>query len=150
MEMCKSVYEKIIEHSRREMPMEACGYLGGKGKTVVEAYCLTNIDQSGEHFSFDPKEQFNAVLSMRRKKQQAVAVYHSHPVTPARPSQEDIRLAFDPEIIYVIVSLAAAEPEVKAFRIVKGDVTEEPLVVIDGLCEEPENWEKQWNVKNFR
>ena len=151
MEMCKSVYEKIIEHSRREMPLEACGYLGGKGRTVVEANSLTNIDQSGEHFSFDPKEQFDAVLTMRKKKQRAVAVYHSHPETPARPSQEDIRLAIDPEIIYVIVSLAAAEPEVKAFRIVKQEVTEEPVVVIDGLStEEPENWEKQWNVKNSR
>lgn len=141
MEMCKSVYEKIIEHARREMPLEACGYLGGNERTVLEVYSLTNIDKSGEHFSFDPKEQFEAVLAMRKKKQRAVAVYHSHPETPARPSQEDIRLAFDPEIIHVIVSLAAAEPEVRAFRIVKKEVTEESLVVMEGLCNEPENQE---------
>lgn len=132
MEICKSVYEKIVEHARQEMPIEACGYLGGQDTTVTEAWCLTNIDKSGEHFSFDPKEQFKAVLAMRTKGQRAVAVYHSHPGTPARPSQEDIRLALDPAMIYVIVSLAAAEPEVKAFRIVRQEVTEEPLVIIDG------------------
>lgn len=132
MNMWKSVYEKIIEHSQNDMPLEACGYLGGQDTTVVEAYCLTNIDKSGEHFSFDPKEQFDAVRAMRTKNQRAVAVYHSHPLTPARPSQEDIRLALDPEMIYVIVSLAAVKPEVKAFKIVKNEVFEEPLDIIDG------------------
>lgn len=141
MEIYKCVYQRIIEHARREMPLEACGYLGGKGETVVEAYYLTNLDKSGEHFSFDPKEQFDAVLTMRKKQQQAIAVYHSHPETPARPSQEDIRLAFDPGMIYVIVSLAAVDPEVRAFRIVKKEVSEEPLIVIDRSDKESENRE---------
>ncbi len=132
MDMWKSVYEKIIEHAQNDLPLEACGYLGGQDTTVTEAYCLTNIDESGEHFSFDPKEQFAVVRAMRAKKQRAIAVYHSHPQTPARPSKEDIKLAFDPEMIYVIVSLAAATPEVKAFRIVKNEVSEEPLDIIEG------------------
>ena len=132
MKISRSAYERIIEHAQQDMPLEACGYLGGEDGAVVEAWCLKNIDQSGEHFSFDPKEQFRTVVAMRAKNQRAVAVYHSHPETPARPSQEDIRLAFDPEMIYVIVSLAAAEPEVRAFRIVKEEVAEEPLDIIDG------------------
>ena len=132
MKISRSAYERIIEHAQQDMPLEACGYLGGEDGTVVEAWCLKNIDQSGEHFSFDPKEQFRTVVAMRAKNQRAVAVYHSHPETPARPSQEDIRLAFDPEMVYVIVSLAASEPEVRAFRIVKEEVAEEPLDIIDG------------------
>ena len=131
MEINRSAYEKIIEHAQQDMPLEACGYLGGQDNAVIEAYCLTNIDKSGEHFSFDPKEQFKAILAMREKKQRAIAVYHSHPETPARPSREDIRLALDPEMIYVIVSLAADEPEVRAFRIIKEEVAEEPLDIID-------------------
>ncbi len=142
------VYEKIVEHACRDMPLEACGYLGGRDGAAVEVYHLTNMDKSGEHFSFDPKEQFDAVLAMRKKQQQAIAVYHSHPETPASPSQEDIRLAFDPGMIYVIVSLAALRPDVRAFRIVKKEVSEEPLVVIDRPDNELENREMRWNGKN--
>ena len=55
------------------------------------------------------------------------AVYHSHPETPARPSQEDIRLAFDPQISYVIVSLAQPDPSIKSFKIREGNVQHEEI-----------------------
>ncbi|WP_366919053.1 Mov34/MPN/PAD-1 family protein, partial [Geobacter sp.] len=56
-------------------------------------------------------------------------IYHSHPESPARPSEEDIRLALTPGVSYVIVSLAGAEPDVKSFRIA-GDVVEPELIEI--------------------
>nr|WP_298436492.1 Mov34/MPN/PAD-1 family protein [Geobacter sp.] len=56
-------------------------------------------------------------------------MYHSHPESPARPSEEDIRLALTPGVSYVIVSLAGAEPDVKSFRIA-GDVVEPELIEI--------------------
>lgn len=137
MEITRAVYDTIVEHAKNDLPIEACGYLGGFDSTAVEAYCLTNMDKSGEHFSFDPREQFDAVRSMRTKKQCALAVYHSHPLTPARPSVEDIRLALDPEIVYVIISLASADPEVRAFRIVNNVVSEETLDIIEATSNEP-------------
>jgi len=85
-------------------------------------YGLTNIDNSPEHFSFDPKEQFATVKDARSKGLQLLANFHSHPETPARPSQEDIRLAFDPNILYFIISFAAEKPDIKAFKIVNGVV----------------------------
>jgi proteasome lid subunit RPN8/RPN11 len=57
-------------------------------------------------------------------------VYHSHPASPARPSQEDIRLAFDPSINYIIVSLVSPEPDLRAFLIRNGIVTPEPVEVV--------------------
>ena len=76
-----------------------------------------NLDHRHDHFTMDAREQFDAVKNMRVNKLKLAAVYHSHPETPARPSQEDIRLAFDPEISYVIVSLACKKPAVKSFKI---------------------------------
>ena len=55
-------------------------------------------------------------------------IYHSHPRSPAEPSQTDINLAHYPHWIYLIVSLAA-EPDVRAWRINDGHVSEEPIVV---------------------
>jgi proteasome lid subunit RPN8/RPN11 len=58
-----------------------------------------------------------------------LANYHSHPETPARPSDEDIRLVYDPNISYVIVSLAAGQTDVKSFRIQNGVVEKEEIEV---------------------
>src|SRR5665811_1505202 len=85
--------------------LEACGYLAGEGAEVKEYIIMTNTDKSAEHFSFDPKEQFAAVKTARVKGQTLIAVCHTHPASLARMSQEDIRLANDPSVKYVILSL---------------------------------------------
>lgn len=114
----KHIVDAIIEQAYNELPNEACGLLTGINATVKKQYALTNIDHSPEHFSFDPKEQFTVLKNARSEGQKIIANYHSHPATPARPSEEDIRLAFDPHIIYLIVSLSEEKPVLRAFSLV--------------------------------
>ena len=60
-----------------------------------------------------------------------LAVYHSHPESPARPSEEDIRLALTPGVSYVIVSLQdPGQPVIRSFRISDGVVTLEEVVLM--------------------
>ncbi|MDR3724394.1 MAG: M67 family metallopeptidase [Terracidiphilus sp.] len=127
--IARKVYEEIVAHAQAEAPIEACGYVGAKDGVAVKSLRLTNTDRSPEHFSFDPSEQFAAVRTLRKEELLLSAVYHSHPASPARPSQEDIRLAFDPSIAYIIVSLASPEPDLRAFLIRNGVVTQELLEV---------------------
>lgn len=126
----KNVIEALFDHAQREMPCEACGYLAAKNETIIKQYTLTNLDRANDHFSMDPREQFAAIQNMRSRGLQLAAVYHSHPETPARPSQEDIRLAFDPQISYVIVSLAKPEATIKSFKIHQGNVTPEDIEIV--------------------
>ena len=127
----RSVIQAITAHGNRELPIEACGYLASENGIVSSHYELTNIDKAVDHFSMEPREQFAAVKEMRRRGQALRAVYHSHPETPARPSAEDIRLAYDPEISFVIISLATAEqPQIKSFLVARGVVTEEVIEII--------------------
>jgi proteasome lid subunit RPN8/RPN11 len=126
----QQIINDLFNHAKTGLPEEVCGYLAGVGREVTRQFRLTNIDHSNEHFSFDPQEQFQAVREARKAGLQILANYHSHPETPARPSQEDIRLAFDPNISYVIVSLAAEIPDVKSFRIKGGEVEKEEIQVI--------------------
>jgi len=113
----KDIIEKIFVQVVEELPNEACGLLAGEGNIVKQYFPLTNIDHSPEHFSFDPKEQFSVLKKVRNEGWHIIANYHSHPLTSAHPSDEDIRLAYDPDIIYIIVSLANGKSDIKAFKI---------------------------------
>jgi len=123
----QSIIEALIDHARNDFPLEACGILGGIGSVVSEHYPMVNTDQSNVHFMMEPKEQFAVVKNLRGKGLSMLAIYHSHPETPARPSAEDIRLALTPDVSYVIVSLAGEQPDVKSYRITAGVVTPEPI-----------------------
>lgn len=125
----RDVLAAMIDHARRERPVEACGYLAERDGHVVEAYELRNVDASNEHYALNPQDQFNAVRQMREGGQRPRAVYHSHPASRAVPSPEDIRLAFDPNISYVIVSLAEDEPTVCSYTIREQIAVEEPIEV---------------------
>jgi len=129
--LTRDVLNGIIAHAQKDLPNEACGYLAGNEDVVSRFFELTNVDHSAEHFSFDPAEQFKTVKQARAEGLTIVANYHSHPETPARPSEEDIRLAFDPDIHYLIVSLAGLLPDVKAFRIRNGAVEKEEIVIVE-------------------
>lgn len=123
----QQVIEAIIDHAKREIPSEACGYLAAHNGTITKHYELTNLDRANDHFSMDPGEQFAAIKDMRSRNLKLAAVYHSHPETPARPSREDIKLAFDPLISYVIVSLSQPNVIVQSFKISQGNVTREEI-----------------------
>jgi [CysO sulfur-carrier protein]-S-L-cysteine hydrolase len=118
--------EKIIQAAKAEFPNECCGFMAGTkidGNIIIKkAYPLTNTDKSSEHFSMDPKEQFSAIKAIRNEGMVLIGNYHSHPYTPSRPSEEDKRLAFDPNIIYGILSLEKEIPVFNLFEINKSEV----------------------------
>ena len=127
----KAIHDDLIAHAREGFPLEVCGILGGNGDTVSAIYRMVNTDASNEHFMMEPREQFAVVKDLRARGMSMLAVYHSHPETPARPSEEDIRLALTPDVSYLIISLAdAAVPSVKSYKISPGKVEHEPLEVM--------------------
>jgi len=126
----KNIHDDLISHAKEGFPLEVCGILGGVGEAVSSVYRMTNVDASNEHFMMEPKEQFSVVKDLRYKDLVMLAVYHSHPETPARPSEEDIRLALTPGVSHVIISLAdSQQPVVKSFKIEQGKVDPEPIEI---------------------
>jgi proteasome lid subunit RPN8/RPN11 len=119
----RKLADAIFDHAREGFPLEVCGILGGTEETASALFRMTNTDQSNEHFMMDPREQFAVIKELRAKGLEMLAIYHSHPESPARPSAEDIRLALTPDVSYVIVSLQEANnPVLKSFRIAAGRV----------------------------
>ncbi|MCH3953771.1 MAG: M67 family metallopeptidase [Eubacterium sp.] len=134
----KSDYEKILEHARKEKPDEACGLIGGidhedGSREIQKVYLLTNLDHSNEHFSLDPKEQLKAVKDMRENGMKPLGNWHSHPESPSRSSQEDIRLAFDGKASYLILSLMDdSHPVLNSFHVEDKVSTKEDLQIVEG------------------
>jgi proteasome lid subunit RPN8/RPN11 len=127
----QAILDDLIDHAKEGFPLEVCGILGGEGESVSTIYRMTNIDASNEHFMMDPKEQFTVVKDLRAKGLAMLVIYHSHPETPARPSEEDIRLALTPDVSYMIISLADADnPVIKSYKINSGNVQPETIEAI--------------------
>ena len=132
LEIPSNIFGRMVEQAKAEAPVETCGILAGSDGKVEKLYKMINADKSCDHFMMEPKEQFPVVKDIRSAGLKMLAIYHSHPQTPARPSAEDIRLAFTPDVIYVIVSVQDAKrPNVKGFLIEDDMVTEVPVRILE-------------------
>jgi [CysO sulfur-carrier protein]-S-L-cysteine hydrolase len=125
--MKRSHWEELVRHAREEAPNECCGYLRSSNGAVEEVVRSENLRASPYGYELDSKSLLAA--NELDEEGYGVGIYHSHPRSEAKPSQTDINLAHYPHWLYLIVSLAGAEPEVRAWRIADGRVDEEELQV---------------------
>ena len=120
----------MVAHARAERPLEACGLLGGRSARVEKVYPLPNAERSPVRYLADPEAQLQAMLEIEKLGWEIVAIYHSHPASPAYPSATDLEMAFYPKALSLIISLADRErPTLRAFRIGEGQIEEVELRV---------------------
>jgi proteasome lid subunit RPN8/RPN11 len=122
--------KEMIRHAQREYPNEACGLLAGRDSRVEKVYQMTNAEHSPVTYRLDPEEQFRAFMEIEEAGWELVAIYHSHSHSPAYPSATDLELAFYPDSLHLIISLADRDqPTIRAFRIVEGTIEEERVEI---------------------
>lgn len=125
-----ALVDRMVEHARREVPNEACGLVAGADGVPVKVFPMRNADESPLTYRLDAREQLAVFEEMEREGWDLFAIFHSHTHTPAFPSPTDLRQAFYPEAYYVLVSLEDPDrPDVRAFRIVEGRITEHDLEI---------------------
>jgi len=127
MRFARELFDQMVAHAREEAPNECCGMVASRNGEAVRVYRATNAAASPLRYEIDGGEQYR--IQMAIDDDELGAIYHSHTRSDPYPSQTDINLAFYPDAVYVIVGLADAEPEVRAFRIRDGRVSEAELVV---------------------
>jgi proteasome lid subunit RPN8/RPN11 len=130
MRIPREMYEQMIEHAREEAPNECCGMIATRDGQAINVYRATNAAASPLRYEIDGAEQYRIQMQIYDSDLELGAIYHSHTRTEPVPSQTDINLAFYPDALYVIVGLAAGEPDVRAFTIRDGQVAQAELVVV--------------------
>ena len=133
----------MITHAKAGYPNEACGILAGPPRNADGSadalvadqasvfYPMKNMDNASISYFMDPKEQLQVFKDIRHKALEMRGIFHSHVASEAYPSKKDVRLAFYPEVSYLIVSLTDREsPILRSYRIVEEKVTEEEIELI--------------------
>lgn len=117
--------EEIFAHARQAKPFECCGLIGGANDRAQSIHPLRNVASDPEiTYEAAPDELFAAQRQMRQRSEQLLAIYHSHPraIEPV-PSETDIRLAYYPAAVYLIIGLGGIKPIMRGFRISERDKT---------------------------
>ncbi len=136
--IAQNIYDQMVAHAIREKPNECCGLLAGIGDRITTLYAMDNLASDDPRiatlaipndrrfrYMMDPAGQLAAIKEMRRLGLTMMGIYHSHPHSEAFPSETDVRLAFYSDVLYFIISLEKETPTVRAFSIVRCEITEE-------------------------
>lgn len=111
--------DQVFAYAKEAVPAECCGLIGGAGGRARSLYPLRNV--AGDKlvsYEAAPEDLFAAQRQMRERGEELLAIYHSHPRSAEpTPSDTDVRLAYYPNAVYLIVGLAGPQPVIRAFRI---------------------------------
>ncbi|MDH6539516.1 M67 family metallopeptidase [Streptomyces sp. SPB4] len=135
--LTQDLYDRIVEHARKDHPDEACGIVAGPAGTGrPERFVpMLNAARSPTFYEFDSKDLLKLYRELDDRDEEPVIVYHSHTATEAYPSRTDITYANEPGAHYVLVSTAdqdgPGEFQFRSYRIVDGVITEEEVQVVD-------------------
>jgi proteasome lid subunit RPN8/RPN11 len=130
-----ALHAELVGWARAGAPNEACGIVAGDrpaqdGGRALRFHQLTNAEASPYLYRIDPVEQLQTTLAIDDADEVIWGIFHSHVASAAEPSVTDIGLAFYPDALYLICSLAdAGDPHVRAWTIRDDVATEVPVSV---------------------
>ncbi|MGH3754711.1 MAG: Mov34/MPN/PAD-1 family protein [Pseudonocardiaceae bacterium] len=130
----RDLVDAMVAHARRDHPDEACGVVAGpEGSDRPERFIeMLNSARSMTFYEFDSGDDIRLHRELESRDEQRVVIYHSHTATEAYPSRRDIDIAGYPEAHYVLISTRDPDThELRSYRIIDGEVTEEPVEVVE-------------------
>jgi [CysO sulfur-carrier protein]-S-L-cysteine hydrolase len=126
--------QAMIDHARAEYPNEMCGVIVGDrpaadGGRPLRWEPTRNQAASPLRYEIHPEDLLRLTIATEEAGEEFWAIVHSHTHSAPRPSLTDVGLAFYPDAIYLLVSLADDKPGVAAWRIVGGEIHPVELIV---------------------
>jgi proteasome lid subunit RPN8/RPN11 len=136
LQISQDLVDKLLAHARADHPDEACGVIAGSaGSDIPTRFIpMVNAARSPTFYEFDSADLLKLYRDLDANEEDPVVIYHSHTSTQAYPSRTDIAYAAEPSAHYVLVSTRETGNddgpyELRSFRILDGEVTEEEIVI---------------------
>lgn len=104
---------RITETAEQAFPHECCGLLAGTDGPAPGDVCVTRVvptanvteGRAEDSFEVDPQVRFDLMRALDGTDERIVGHFHSHPGGPARPSATDLKMAYETDLVWVIVSV---------------------------------------------
>jgi proteasome lid subunit RPN8/RPN11 len=107
-----SMVAAIRQAAEAAYPRECCGLLIGRQETdgnftVSETAASRNVapGDGTDRFEIDPQVRFDVMRRLGDGPDKIIGHYHSHPDHAAEPSATDLAMAFEPEMVWLIVAV---------------------------------------------
>jgi proteasome lid subunit RPN8/RPN11 len=130
----RAIADATLTHARADAPLEACGLIPGSapaadGGEPLRYVPCRNALASPVRYTIHPEDLLRVIIDADDSGGVIWGIVHSHVRSPAVPSQTDVDLAYYPDALYLLVSLAH-EPALRAWWIVDGSVHEVELELV--------------------
>jgi proteasome lid subunit RPN8/RPN11 len=136
LEIPAEIHDAMLAHCLREAPLECCGILGGIAPHVSSFHPLRNAAASESRYDANPQDLIDAVVALRGRKAEILAIYHSHPRWAAIPSRTDLEENHYGPVPRIIVSLLSHPPETRVWRLETSSYAEIPWRLVPSPASE--------------
>jgi len=115
----RQLVNRILSQAQSSPDAEICGLIAARNGRPQRCIQVPNVsDRPQQLFAMDPQGQIDALRKIREQGEELFGIYHSHPHSPAEPSDTDLQQVGYPDALYVIVSLnTRGVLEMRGFRL---------------------------------
>ncbi len=129
----RALLKEIVDAAEAAHPRECCGLLVGHARPpadlevtrVVPSPNVVEVD-AHERFEVSPQLRFELMRELADGPERVIGLYHSHPGHAAQPSEHDLLVAWEPDLVWLITAVMdgqaihttahALDPEGRQFR----------------------------------
>ena len=132
--------QQISAHAEDAYPAECCGLLAGRVQENGDIHVTRIVPSANvaaasgnDRFEVDPKVRFDLMRALAETDESIVGHYHSHPDQAAEPSATDVSMAFEPDLVWLIVPVPAGTAgSLRAWRLNRDAASIEALAIDAG------------------
>ncbi len=117
-------YSEMRDFVAAQPDLEVCGLLAGRHFESTRVFSITNDLASTTRYAMNLKQQVNAFAEIEKAGNELLAIYHSHPHGPARPSTTDLAEAHYPGVAHLIWSRLDNDWVCRAFLLDGGQIVD--------------------------
>ena len=107
-----TIISAMMQAAEAAYPQECCGLLIGRqgddGDFIASQTAPSPNVAKGDHkdsFEVDPQVRFDVMRNLGDGPEKIIGHYHSHPGHAGKPSARDLEMAFEPEMVWLIVAV---------------------------------------------